>query len=158
MTHRIVSVNTLNNMTLSVVFQNGIVKKLDVQTLYSIFPQFKAFETTPDLFQQVQVDTGGYGVSWNDTLDLDTNTLWENGVETDNKQDVGVLHLVAANLINARDHAGLTQKQLADRTGIHQSDICKIERGLANPSISTLQRLAHGLGMSLQIQFVTTNK
>lgn len=29
MTHRIVSVNTLNNMTLSVVFQNGIVKILD---------------------------------------------------------------------------------------------------------------------------------
>ena len=62
MTHRIVSVNTLNNMTLSVVFQNGIVKILDVQTLYSMFQQFKAFEPIPDLFQQVHVDTGGFGV------------------------------------------------------------------------------------------------
>lgn len=154
MTHRIVSVNTLNNMTLSVVFQNGIVKILDVQTLYSMFPQFKAFETIPDLFQQVHVDTGGYGVSWNDTLDLDADTLWKNGIETDLKQDVGLLHLFAVNLINARDHAGLTQKQLADRTGIHQADISKIERGIANPSISTLQRLAEGLGLALKIHFV----
>ncbi len=154
MTHRIVSVNVLNNATLSVVFQNGIVKKLDVQTLYSAFPQFKAFETTPDLFQQVQVDIGGYGVSWNDTLDLAADILWENGIETGNQQDLGALHLIAVNLINAREQANLTQKQLAHRTGIHQADICKIERGLANPSISTLQRLAHGLGMSLQIQFI----
>ena len=157
MTHRIVSVNTLNNMTLSVVFQNGIVKILDVQTLYSMFPQFKAFETTSDLFQQVHVDTGGYGVSWNDTLDLDADTLWKNGIETDLKQDVGLLHLFAVNLINARDHAGLTQKQLADRTGIHQADISKIERGIANPSISTLQRLAEGLGLALKIHFVEKN-
>ena len=157
MTHRIVSVNTLNNMTLSVVFQNGIVKILDVQTLYSMFPQFKAFERIPDLFQQVHVDTGGYGVSWNDTLDLDADTLWKNGIETDLKQDVGLLHLFAVNLINARDHAGLTQKQLADRTGIHQADISKIERGIANPSISTLQRLAEGLGLALKIHFVEKN-
>ena len=88
---------------------------------------------------------------------LDADTLWKNGIETDLKQDVGLLHLFAVNLINARDHAGLTQKQLADRTGIHQADISKIERGIANPSISTLQRLAEGLGLALKIHFVEKN-
>ena len=48
----------------------------------------------------------------------------------------------------------MTQKQLSDIVGIYQADISKIERGLANPSISTLQRLAEGLGMQLQIKFV----
>ena len=155
MAHRIISVTPLNNMTLSVVFQNGIVKKLDLHTLYSTFPQFKILENSPDLFQQVQVDIGGYGVAWNDSLDLAADTLWESGTETDTPQDLGALHQLATRLICAREHANLTQNQLAKRTGIHQSDICKIERGLANPSISTLQRLAKGLGMSLQIEFVT---
>ena len=154
MTHRIISVKALPNMTLSVVFQNGSVKTFNIQTLYSTFPQFNVLEEIPDLFQQVQVDNGGYGVSWSDTLDLDADTLWENGTEMNLKQDVGLLHHFAANLVIARDNAGLTQKQLADRTGIHQADISKIERGIANPSLSTLQRLAEGLGLSLEIQFI----
>ena len=56
--------------------------------------------------------------------------------------------------IDARIEKGMTQKELAERTGIAQGDISKLERGNANPSIRTLQRLAAGMGMSLQIKFV----
>ncbi len=48
----------------------------------------------------------------------------------------------------------MTQKQLAERTGIYQADISKIERGIGNPSLSTLKRLAEGLGMEIQINFM----
>ena len=47
----------------------------------------------------------------------------------------------------------MTQKELAEKTGIYQADISKIERGLANPSVSTLKRLAEGLNMNLVISF-----
>ncbi len=57
-------------------------------------------------------------------------------------------------IIDARHHAGLTQKELSDRTGIAQGDISKLETGNANPSIRTLQRLASGMGMTLRIEFV----
>ena len=50
--------------------------------------------------------------------------------------------------------AGLTQKQLADKTGIAQSDISKLETGSANPSLRTLQRLAQGMGMKMKIEFI----
>ena len=56
--------------------------------------------------------------------------------------------------IDATIEKGLTQKELAERTGIAQGDISKLERGNANPSIRTLQRLAAGMGMSLQVKFV----
>lgn len=56
--------------------------------------------------------------------------------------------------IDARKMNGFTQKELSERTGIAQGDICKLERGNANPSLRTLQRLAKGLGMSLKIEFV----
>lgn len=57
-------------------------------------------------------------------------------------------------LINARQSSGLTQKELSERTGIAQGDISKLERGSANPSIRTLQRLAIGMGMTVKIEFV----
>ena len=158
MTHRIISAKPLDNMILSVVFQNGIEKAYDVRNLYSILPQFKDLEMIYGLFQQVIVDVGGYGVSWNDELDLDAETIWEGGIETGKKQDVGTLHLLAESLIRAREQAGMTQKQLSNIVGIYQADISKIERGLANPSISTLQRLADGLGVRLQIEFIRNTK
>ena len=48
----------------------------------------------------------------------------------------------------------MTQKELAEKTGIYQADISKLERGIGNPSVSTLKRLADGLGLDLQIDFV----
>lgn len=59
-------------------------------------------------------------------------------------------------IIDARQTTGLTQKELSERTGIAQGDISKMERGNANPSIRTLQRLATGMGMVLKIEFVPT--
>ena len=61
-------------------------------------------------------------------------------------------------LIDARTSRNLTQEELAERTGIHQSDICKLERGVRNPSIKLLRRLAEGLDMVLKIEFVPKNK
>ena len=62
---------------------------------------------------------------------------------------------IAQAMIDARKESGLTQKQLSERTGSAQADISKLERGNANPSLRTLQRLAAGMGMNVKIEFVT---
>ena len=56
-------------------------------------------------------------------------------------------------MIDARKQSGLTQKELAERTGINQADISKMENGTANPSIRTLRRLADGMGMKMKLVF-----
>ena len=61
-------------------------------------------------------------------------------------------------VIDARQASGLTQQQLAARTGINQADISKLENGSANPSLRTLQRLAAGMGMNLRIEFIPAGK
>lgn len=61
-------------------------------------------------------------------------------------------------LIDARKSCNLTQKELAERTGIDQSDISKIETGNANPALSTLKRLAAGMDMVLKLEFVPKYK
>ena len=46
----------------------------------------------------------------------------------------------------------------AEKTGIAQADISKLENGSANPSLRTLRRLAAGMGMQLKLEFVPAAK
>lgn len=57
-------------------------------------------------------------------------------------------------IVDARTSQNMTQKELAERTGINQADISKLENGTRNPSIKLLKRLAEGMGMALKIEFV----
>lgn len=60
---------------------------------------------------------------------------------------------VARALIEARTSVNMTQKELAERSGIRQSNISRIENGTCSPTVSTLQMLARGLGKELLISF-----
>lgn len=57
-------------------------------------------------------------------------------------------------LIKARIEAHLTQKQLAEKIGIRQSNISRIESGACVPTIETLRKIAVGAGKRLKIDFV----
>lgn len=57
-------------------------------------------------------------------------------------------------MVDARISQNLTQKELAERTGINQADISKSENGTRNPSLKLLKRLADGMGMTLKLEFV----
>ena len=61
-------------------------------------------------------------------------------------------------IVDARVSNNLTQKELADRTGINQADISKLENGTRNPSLRLLQRLADGMDMVLKIEFIPKSK
>ena len=56
-------------------------------------------------------------------------------------------------VISARNAAYLTQKQLAQRSGVSQANISKIENGNYHPSVSTLKRIAGALGKRLVVSF-----
>ena len=56
-------------------------------------------------------------------------------------------------VIAARIENNITQEELAQRTGIRQSNISRIESGAVSPTIETLARLASGLGKPLKIEF-----
>ncbi|MDO4324296.1 MAG: helix-turn-helix transcriptional regulator [Lachnospiraceae bacterium] len=61
-------------------------------------------------------------------------------------------------IIDARKKSNLTQKELAERTGINQADISKLENGNANPTLAVLKRLADGMGMVLKLEFIPKAK
>jgi len=57
---------------------------------------------------------------------------------------------IAANVRRLRKTQGLTQMGLAERSGLCQSWISRLERRAENPSIGTLQRLATGLQVEIR--------
>ncbi len=54
-------------------------------------------------------------------------------------------------IVALREQAGLTQVELAERTGISQADISRIERGATSPTAKTLQRIAEALNADVRL-------
>lgn len=79
MFHKIKSVTPEKNYRLLVQFSEGTTKQYDVLHLFGKWPAFQELKDTPGLFRCVHVDTGGYGISWNDEIDLECEELWNNG-------------------------------------------------------------------------------
>ena len=154
MIHKIQSVIPKDNLIVEAIFFNGAIVHYDVKQLFTLFPQFQVLLKQPDVYRAVKVDQGGYGISWNDDLDIDANSIWENGILIEQNKTSSINHLIAYQILLARKKENITQKELAERTGIYQAEISKIERGIGNPSVNTLKRLAKGLNMQLKIDFI----
>jgi ribosome-binding protein aMBF1 (putative translation factor) len=58
---------------------------------------------------------------------------------------------IAVQVMELREKHGLTQAQLAERCGIAQADISRIERGATSPTARTLQRIAEALDADLRL-------
>lgn len=56
-------------------------------------------------------------------------------------------------ILKARSELNLTQKELAEKIGIKQSNISRLESGNYNPSLDFLKKIAQGLGKELHIEF-----
>ena len=66
---------------LIVQFNNGITKEIDLSQKAN--EEFYIDIKNKDLFEQVRIDAGGYGISWNDDIDMSEFELWNTGVEID---------------------------------------------------------------------------
>jgi transcriptional regulator with XRE-family HTH domain len=52
---------------------------------------------------------------------------------------------LGANLREARERLGLTQEQVAQRSGVHVTEVSRIEGGKRDPQVSTVRRLAEAV-------------
>lgn len=81
MFYKIKEVKPLSDLMLFITFENGVSKKYDVKPLLKKWESFKSLQNVEGLFNQVTVDTGGYGIVWNDYIDLSCDELYHNGEE-----------------------------------------------------------------------------
>ena len=170
MQHKATGLKFLEGTVLEVTFQDGRVRRYDIAVLFDRYPQLRELEDR-ELFLSGTL-MGDYGIIWNDELDLETEIIYEDG-ETPHKNKPAARRAAApagkgsapgasasgapasaaaaAAVAAARSRSGMSQKQLSAATGIDQADISRIERGLANPAVSTLERIARALGGQLTI-------
>ena len=54
-----------------------------------------------------------------------------------------------ANLKAARTKLGLTQEQVAERSGVHSAEVSRIEAGKRDPQVSTVEKLARAVELKV---------
>ena len=123
MFHKVKAVNVLPDFRLSVQFTEGITKIYDVKPLFDKWAPFKALENSPELFSCAEVDAGGYGVIWNDELDLSCDELFENGVTVKTPFD-GLMAFTEATRLWGLNESTL-RKAIAYGKLVNGVDACK---------------------------------
>lgn len=87
MFHKVKTISPLPEFKLSVQFSEGVTKIYDFKPLFEKIPAFRYFMDHPEEFNEVIVDVGGYGIIWNDDLDLSCDELWEHGITVETPFD-----------------------------------------------------------------------
>ena len=67
------------------------------------------------------------------------------------RQEASARRAVGAAVARVRKASGLTQAQLASAASVQQAEVSRIERGHANPTVSTLARIARATGSRLEL-------
>ena len=150
MFHKAIKIEFKENTVFEVTFNTGEVKSYDISVLFKKYPQLEALKDRK-LFVSGKL-MGAYGIVWNDELDIEVETVYEDGI-TVRKEDVPTNIEIGNAVLKLRAKFEMSQSDLSAATGIDQSDISKIERGVSNPSIQTLNRLAEAMGMELKLEF-----
>ena len=78
MFNRLASISTVGDTGLKGVFLNGETRYYDIKRLFDEIPVFRSL-LDRTLFECVKVDSGGYGISWNEDIDLSSDEIYENG-------------------------------------------------------------------------------
>ncbi len=80
MFHKIKNITPKENLIIIAEFENVIIKQYDIKKLLDKIEVFNILKDK-NIFNNVKVDVGGYGISWNEDIDLSAEEIWENGVE-----------------------------------------------------------------------------
>ena len=141
-------VRFLEDVTLELTFQDGKVIRYNMARLFSKYPQLEELRRNRKLFLSGHLDVGGYGVIWNDELDIDATSVYECG-EVVGHEDTTINQKIGVLLATTREGQGLTQVELSKLSHVDQGDISKIEKGLGNPTIAKINKLFKALGKSI---------
>ena len=150
MYNELIKVTFKENLIIISEFLDGTVTSYDLKTMIKKYPVIGKLLEDDKLYQSGYIALGGCGVIWNDEIDFSADSLYYDGTVIE-KKAVDINKSIAIIVSTARIKKGLGQKDLAKKTGIHQAEISKIERGIGNPSVKTLDRIAKGLGLNLKL-------
>ena len=123
MFHKVKNVSALPEYRLSVQFSEGVTKIYDVSQLFEKYKMFVPLKDSPEMFSCVTVDVGGYGIIWNDDIDISCDELWANGTEIETPFD-GLMAFSDATFLWNLNESTL-RKAIAYGKLVNGVDVCK---------------------------------
>lgn len=88
----------------------------------------------------------------------DSNKKGESMINQKAYKEASIYVQIAHVVSEARKHAGLSQEELAEKSGIELSEIERIEEGMANPTVVELSRIANSLDLTLKVRFISKER
>ena len=171
---RIEKIEVLSDFVLLATFVGGIQKLYDMKPWIERKNAFKPLKNDIELFNSVQTDCGGYGIAWNDDIDLDAHEIWVNGVfsPTTNPRKWDIIpylqndESIAAYLdmlISTDDYTALIEalnkvakvkgfNNLAEKMGVGRESLYKSLSGTTKPRFETIYKMLQALGLKLGIR------
>ena len=113
----------MSDYKLTVQFSEGVTKQYDVSTLFDRYPMFLPLRDHTDLFASVEVDVGGYGIIWNDDIDISCDELYYNGQTVKTPFD-GLIAFSDATLLWGLNESTL-RKAISYGKLVNGIDVCK---------------------------------
>ncbi len=122
MFHKVKNVTALPDFKLSIQFSEGVTKIYNVKDLIEKNSMFQNLQNE-ELFYNVEVDIGGYGIVWNDDIDISCDELFENGKTIETPFD-GLMAFSDATLIWGLNESTL-RKAISYGKLVNGIDVCK---------------------------------
>ena len=155
---KIKSINILPNFLIKSNFENSVVKYYDFKPLFKKYDVFRPLQDSA-FFSQAIVDSGGYGITWNDDIDIDAAEIWYNGTtELNTEQDVAnylnavVNELETKFFIKALNDVAKSDgiQNIAKRMGVSRESLYKSLNGKSEPKFKTIDKLLRAIGIGIK--------
>lgn len=122
---RIEDVLPLDDYSLLVFFRNGIIKKCELKRYFEKTQIFHVLLNKPEYFEKVQMQTGGYGVSWDVNMTVSDSLLYHIGRK---------VPLTATDFRNFVAHRVINVAEAAELLGCSRQNIIDLtKRGKLHP-------------------------
>jgi len=164
---RIIKINDIKGFKVYCAFNNGEHRIIDFEKLFDLWklekPDLEFKITDPKIFKKVKLSKSGtlcwpnikkeIKLSKDNTLvtflDFDSLVLFENSVPDEKRN---LRYKIGELLRTEREKAGLTQEELAIRSGTTKNYISRIENNKSDIELRTLRKIIEiGLNKSLEL-------
>ena len=155
---KIKSIEILPDFLIRADFENDVIKTYDFKTL---FKKYSVFEPLKEIafFSQAVIDCNGYGIKWNDDLDIDAAEIWYNGI-TDLSTERDIVNYLNA-VVNEPDTKLFIKAlnevakskgvcKLSKKMKVSRESLYKSLNGESEPKFKTIDKFLRAIGIRIQ--------
>ena len=140
----------LDDFKIDVIYQDGNIIRFDMTNLFEELPQFKQLKNN-GLYLNGHIDRGGYGIVWNEELDIDATYVYHHGKKV-GYVSPSINDVFGSLIRNAMQEKNVSQVELARLSKIDQADIYRLINGQGNPTLAKSDKVIKALGKELEIK------